>query len=118
MFNVVLGILLLVIYSLWQFTYLGSEREDFPAVVYSLLCGSIWRGFLFLLVLRIGCVISILYSLGVPSNYFTKNWLSLFPGIKKFSAYGFIISDPRDYLSMFLGFWTPQFPGIGCLCCS
>ena len=34
---------------------------------------SVWRGFLFLLVLGMGCVIKLWHSLGLPYNYFLTN---------------------------------------------
>ena len=42
----------------WIFTSVGEERADLSAIVYLLLCGFIWRSFLYLWVLGMGYVIS------------------------------------------------------------
>ena len=53
-------------------TSLGEERASFSAIVYLQLCGFCLEGFLFILVLGIGCVISLWHSLGLPYNYFEQ----------------------------------------------
>ena len=48
----------------------GSLRANLCAIVYLLLCGFCWRGFLFLWVLGMGYVILLWHSLSLPYNYF------------------------------------------------
>ena len=45
----------------------------------------VWRGFLFLLVLEIGCVILFWHSLGLQYNYlgFNVDYISIAHGVKK-----------------------------------
>ena len=72
MFHVVFRILLLVIYVLscnGSTTSVGGERASFSAIVTCNYVVSVKRGCLFLFVLRIGRVILLLHSLGLPHNY-------------------------------------------------
>ena len=61
MFHVVFHILLYVNFRA-LITSLGEERASFSAIVYLQLCGFCLEGFLFILVLGIGCVISLWHS--------------------------------------------------------
>ena len=52
------------------YLYVGEERANLSALVYLLLCGFCWRGFLFLWVLEIGYVILMWHSMSLPYKYF------------------------------------------------
>ena len=47
-----------------------EERAYLSVIVYLYLCGFCWKGFLFLLVLGMGCVILLWHSPSLPYNYF------------------------------------------------
>ena len=51
-------------------TLVGEERANLSAIVYLLLCGFSWRGFLFLWVLGIGYVILLWHFRCLPYTYF------------------------------------------------
>ena len=44
----------------------GEEGANLSAIVYLKLCGFFWRGFRFLWVLGMGCVILLWHSLSLP----------------------------------------------------
>ena len=50
-------------------TSVGEERANLPAIVYLLVCGFCWRGFLFPCVHGMGYVILLWHSLSLPYNY-------------------------------------------------
>ena len=56
-------------------TSVGEERANLSVIVYLLLCGSVRRGFLFLLVLGMGCILLLWHSLGLPYNYFELSYI-------------------------------------------
>ena len=53
-------------------TSIGEEGDNLSAIVYLLVCGFGLRGFLFLWVLGMGCVILVWHSLSLPYNYFAE----------------------------------------------
>ena len=73
-----------ILYSIDSYSYVscsrpitsvGEERELISLL--SFTCTyvvSVWRGLLFLLVLVIGCIISLWHSLGLPYNNFLYKW--------------------------------------------
>ena len=64
-------------------TSVGGERESCYDTDY-ITCVSVWRGFLFLLVLRIVCVISSWHSLCLPYDFFL------------YKNYSYIVNDLND----------------------
>ena len=52
-------------------TSIGEERANLSAIVYLLLCGFCWRGFLFLWVLGMGFVILLWHCLRLLYNCFS-----------------------------------------------
>ena len=66
------GVSFRILYSILSYLYVscsgsitsvGEEKANLSAIVYLLLCGFCSGGFLFLLVLGMGCVISFWHSL-------------------------------------------------------
>ena len=75
MFHVVLRILLLVIIFICKLLRLGKRELMF---LQSFTCNyvfSVKKGFFFPLVVGIGCVILLLYSLGFPYNYLVSYYM-------------------------------------------
>ena len=75
MFNVVFCILLLVIYMLAVMDQLPQVGKRELICLLLSTCNyvvSVWKGFLFLLVLGMGCAIILWHSLGLPYIYFTN----------------------------------------------
>ena len=67
-----------VLYSIVSYLYVGcsgsitsvgEERASLSAIVTCNYVVSVRRGFIFLLVLGIGCIILLWHSLGLPYNY-------------------------------------------------
>ena len=55
-----------------MFNSVGEERANLSAVVTCNYVVSVWRGFLFLLVLGMDYVILLWHSMSLPYNYFTS----------------------------------------------
>ena len=74
MFRVVICIFVVYLYvnDSGSIASVGQERANLSAVVYLLLCGSVWRCVLFTWVLGMGYVILLWHSLSLPYNYFAK----------------------------------------------
>ena len=52
-----------------------EERANLSAIVYLNYVVSVWRGFLFLRVLGMGCVFLLLHFLSLPYNYFPGSFM-------------------------------------------
>ena len=57
-------------------TSVGEERASLSAIVYLLLFGFCWRGFLFLFVLGMGYIILLWHSLSLLYNYYAMHSLA------------------------------------------